>query len=101
MKKVLLALMICSIMIVSGCNKQNEPKLPKSIQTYQKLNLTEEQNKKLADIRAEQRKKIDEIRAEIESKRKTLLDVDANKKLTDEQKRLITKNIERQLMKCV
>ena len=87
MKKVLLALMICSIMVVSGCNKQSEPKLPKSIQTYQKLNLTPEQNKKLADIRAEQRKKIDAIRNDIEAKRKELLDVDANKKLTDEQKR--------------
>ncbi|MCR4881368.1 MAG: Spy/CpxP family protein refolding chaperone [bacterium] len=87
MKKVLLALMICSIMVVSGCNNQEEPKLPKSIQTYQKLNLTPEQNKKLADIRAEQRKKIDAIRNDIESKRKDLLDTEKNKTLSDEQKR--------------
>ena len=87
MKKVLLALMICSIMVVSGCNNQEEPKLPKSIQTYQKLNLTPEQNKKLADIRAEQRKKIDAIRNDIEAKRKDLLDTEKNKTLSDEQKR--------------
>ena len=60
MRKVLLALMICSIIVVSGCNKKaEEPKLPKSIQTYQQLNLSPEQYKKLADIRETQRKKID------------------------------------------
>ena len=88
MKKVLLLLMICSIIVVSGCGKkQPENQLPKSNQTYQQLNLTPEQNKKLADIRNTQRKKMDAIRSDIEAKRKDLLDAEKNKKLSDEQKR--------------
>lgn len=88
MRKVLLALMICSIIVVSGCNKKaEEPKLPKSIQTYQQLNLTQEQSKKLAEIRETQRKKIDAIRNDIEAKRKDLLDDEKNKTLSEQQKR--------------
>ena len=85
MKRVLLALMLCSIILVSGCNKKDEPKLPKSIQTYQQLNLTPEQNKQLANIRNEQRKKIDAIRKDIDAKRKALLDTQKNTKLTQDQ----------------
>ena len=85
MKKILLALMLCSIVLVSGCNKKNEPKLPKSIQTYQQLQLTPEQNKKLTAIREDQRKKIEAIRADVDAKRKVLLDAQKNTKLTKEQ----------------
>ena len=86
MRKILLALMLCSIILVSGCNKKQEgPKLPKSIQTYQQLNLSPEQNKQLASIRSEQRKKIDAIRKDIDEKRKALLEAQKNSKLTAEQ----------------
>lgn len=85
MKKVLLALMLCSIILVSGCNKKNEPKLPKSIQIYQQLNFTPEQNKQLANIRNEQKKKIDALREDVDAKRKELLETQGKKGLSDEQ----------------
>ncbi len=86
MRKFLLALMLCSIVLVSGCDKKQEgPKLPKSIQTYQQLKLSPEQNKQLAAIRSEQRKKIDAIRKDLDAKRKALIDAQKNTKLTQEQ----------------
>ena len=85
MKKLLLGLMLCSIILASGCNKKEEVKVPKSIQTYQQLNLTPEQNKQLANIRNEQKKKIDAIREDIDAKRKSLLDSQKNEKLAPEQ----------------
>lgn len=85
MRKVLLAFMFCAIILVTGCKKQEAPKLPKSIQTYQQLNLTAEQNKKLAVIRENQRKKIDAIRMDLDKKRKELIEIDS-KKLTTEQR---------------
>ena len=68
MKKVLLALMACSIFALSGC-VQKEPRadVPKSIKIYQNINFTPEQNKKMADIRETQRSKIEALRKEMET----------------------------------
>ena len=87
MKKVLLALMACSILTLSGC-AQREPRaeVPKSIKTYQEIKFTPEQNKKLADIRETQRSKIEAMRKEMEAKRQELIVSQKNAKLTDEQK---------------
>jgi len=87
MKKVLLTLALCSVIAVAGCGKKDAPQVPKSVSIYQQLNLTPEQNKKLADIRATQRQKMEAIRKGMEEKRNTLLDVDGSKKFTDAQKK--------------
>jgi len=67
--------------------QEDAPQVPKSVSIYQQLNLTPEQNKKLADIRATQRQKMEAIRKGMEEKRNTLLDVDGSKKFTDAQKK--------------
>ena len=74
MKKVLLTLALCSVIAVAGCGKKDAPQVPKSVSIYQQLNLTPEQNKKLADIRAAQRQKMEAIRKGMEEKRNTLLE---------------------------
>ena len=88
MKKLLLALMVCSIFALSGC-AQKEPRaeVPRSIKTYQKINFTQEQNKQIADIREAQRSKIEVMRKEMEAKRQELIVSQKNANLTDEQKR--------------
>ncbi|MDD3594205.1 MAG: hypothetical protein PHX18_06225 [Candidatus Gastranaerophilales bacterium] len=75
MKKALLTLTICSVLLIStGClKKANEPQIPKSITVYQQLNLTMEQQSKLKDIRERQRIKTDELRQELDKKRNVLL----------------------------
>ncbi len=87
MKKIFLALMLCSFVLVTGCEKKDEAKVPKSVIIYQQLELTADQNKKLTDIRATQRAKIDNIRKDLEKQRKTLIDADAIKSLTEDQKK--------------
>ena len=72
---------------VAGCGKKNTPKVPKSVSIYQQLNLTAEQSKKLADIRATQRQKMEVIRKDMETKRNELLDTDGTKKFTDAQRK--------------
>ena len=72
MKKVLLTLALCSVVAVAGCGKKNTTEPPKSIGIYQELNLTVEQNKKVADIRKAQRQKMEAIRKEMEAKRNEL-----------------------------
>ena len=63
MKKLLLAIMMCSVFALSGCNKQ-EPRanVPKSIKLYQEVKFTPEQNKQLSTIRDTQRNKIEACR---------------------------------------
>lgn len=87
MKKLLLTLTLCALVVVAGCGKKNTPEVPKSVSIYQQLKLTPEQNKKLADIRAAQRQKMEVIRKEMDSKRTTLLDIDGTKNFTDAQRK--------------
>ena len=88
MKKVLLTLTLCSLIAIAGCGKKNtEGDIPKSVSIYQQLNLTEDQSKKLQDIRTVQRQKMEIIRKDLEKKRAELLDLDGTKKFTEEQKK--------------
>ena len=87
MKKLFLMLMLCSFVLVTGCDKQEGAKVPKSVIIYQELNLSAEQNKKLADIRSTQRDKIDLIRKDLENQRKTLLDPEKIKNLSEDKKK--------------
>ena len=87
MKKVLLTLALCSLVAVAGCGKKATNEVPKSVSIYQQLNLSEEQNKKLQDIRTVQRQKMEIIRKDLEKKRAELLDLDGTKKFSDEQKK--------------
>lgn len=87
MKRVLLTLALCSVVAVAGCGKKNTTEPPKSLGVYQELNLTVEQNKKLADIRKDQRQKMEAIRKEMEAKRNELLDVDGTKNFSDAEKK--------------
>ncbi len=87
MKKALLALTLCALIVVAGCGKKPSNEIPKSVTIYQELNLTAEQNKKLADIRATQKQKMDAIRKELDDQRAILVDTDGSKKFTEAQKR--------------
>ncbi len=87
MKKVLLTLALCSVIAIAGCGKKSGPEVPKSVSIYQQLNLTPEQNKKLADIRTAQRQKMETIRKNMEQKRETLLDLDGTKNFTEAQRK--------------
>ena len=87
MKKVLLTLALCSVVAVAGCGKKNTPEVPKSVSIYQQLNLSPEQNKKLADIRAAQRQKMEAIRKGMEAKRTAFLDLDGSKNFTEAQRK--------------
>jgi len=86
MKKLILALLICSMITITGCDKSKNASVPKSVGTYQQLNLTTEQGEKLVKIRESQRAKMDEIRKKMETQRKTLVSPEATKNLTEEQK---------------
>lgn len=91
MKKILLLIMACSILLVSGCgDKEKRHTLPKSIQTYQKIEFTAEQNSQLVAIREKQRNKIAKLRDDLEAKRKALFAND--EKATEAQKK---ENIEK------
>ena len=83
MKKFLLSTMLCAMVILTGCNKQEELKLPQSIQTYQTLNLTEEQNQQVSQLRETQRIKIEEIRKKMEEKRKAYVEFQNGKDISD------------------
>jgi len=85
MKKILLAFMLCSLVIFSGCKKQEGAQIPTSIRTYQELKLSPEQNKQLQALREKQRTKIDALRNDVEKQRKALLGADVRKDLTAEQ----------------
>ncbi len=87
MKKVLLTLALCSMIAVAGCGKKATNELPKSVSIYQQLNLTVDQNKKLAEIRTAQRQKMEAIRKDMDQKRAEYLDVDGTKKFTEAQKK--------------
>ena len=86
MKKLVLALLICSMITITGCDKNKSTSVPKSVSTYQQLNLTTEQGEKLIKIREAQRVKMDEIRKKMETQRQTLVSPAATKNLTEEQK---------------
>ncbi|MCQ2958317.1 MAG: Spy/CpxP family protein refolding chaperone [Candidatus Gastranaerophilales bacterium] len=87
MKKLVLTLALCSLIAVTGCDKkQNGPSVPKSVSTYQQLNLTTEQSQKLSKIREEQRAKMDTIRKKMEDQRKALVSPEATKNLSEDKK---------------
>ena len=73
MKKVLLTLALCSVVAIAGCGKKDTPKVPKSVGIYQQLNLTAEQNKKLADITTEQNAEEEETLADEEAVQKGII----------------------------
>lgn len=83
MRKVLLATMLCSLVLLSGCQKKDEPRLPKSVKTYETLNLTSEQYEQIHKIREEQKNKIENIRNSIETKRKAYVDFQKGKDISD------------------
>lgn len=88
MKKIFLTVALCSMIILSGCGeKKKTTQVPKSVKTYQQLNLTPEQNKKLSAIRAAQRTKMDAIRKEMDENRKLLPSASDATKLTAEQRK--------------
>ncbi len=80
--------MLCSLILVSGCDKKNTPKVPQSIKTYKNITFTAEQTKKLSEIRTTERTKMEAIRKELTKQREELLDLDGTKKLTPEQRKI-------------
>ena len=87
MKKIYLSLFLISIFLLTSCGKQKAPIVPKSIQTYQQLNLTVEQHNKVTALQNAKKTELDKINSIMAEERTKLLNADKNTTLTNEEKR--------------